>query len=223
MQKKIKWALTEAKGPIIAKFNITVNCHDIHTLRDRQWLNDEIINFYTQLLMERANNDEKRPKIHCYNTFFYSTLNDTGYTRVRRWTKRVDIFTKDFLIIPVHLGMHWCCAVVNFRKKRIEYYDSLFGSNRHCFTLLRDYLQKESLDKRKCEFNMDDWQDYEAKDIPGQANGYDCGVFACTFAEYASRAEPFDFTQKNMKHLRAVMVYEIVSGSLLERPPTSNL
>ncbi|KAI9595613.1 hypothetical protein BDF19DRAFT_58982 [Syncephalis fuscata] len=175
MQKKVKWALQEAKGSIVDKFNMVIGCNDIRTLRDKQWLNDEVINFYTQLLMERAANDEKRPKIHCYNTFFYSTLADSGYARIRRWTKRVDIFSKDFLIIPVHLGVHWCCAIINFRKKRIEYYDSLFGSNRRCFTLLRDYLEQESLDKKKCSFDQSGWQDYEAKDIPGQANGYDCG------------------------------------------------
>ncbi|RKP05940.1 hypothetical protein THASP1DRAFT_35243 [Thamnocephalis sphaerospora] len=202
---------------VVNKFNITVGDHDIRTLRDRQWLNDEVVNFYVNLLMDRANKEQGRPSIHCFNTFFYPTLRDSGYQKVRRWTKKVDLFTKDFVIIPIHLGMHWCCAVINFRSKRFEYYDSLFGDDRGCFALFREYIRLESLDKKKQEFDLSGWTDYEPKDIPGQANGYDCGVFACTFAEYVSRAEPFDFTQKNMKHMRALMTYEIASGELLHR------
>lgn len=29
-------------------------------------------------------------------------------------------------MIPVHVqGCHWTCACINFKKKRIEYYDSM--------------------------------------------------------------------------------------------------
>ena len=41
---------------------------------------------------------------------------------------QLKIFSYDKVIIPVHLGNHWCLAVINFRKKRFEYYDSLGGS-----------------------------------------------------------------------------------------------
>ncbi len=39
-----------------------------------------------------------------------------------------DIFEKDLVIIPLHISeTHWCCGVINFRLKRLEYYDSLQG------------------------------------------------------------------------------------------------
>ena len=39
---------------------------------------------------------------------------------------QIDIFALDFLIVPVHVGgSHWCLGVINFREKRLEYYDSL--------------------------------------------------------------------------------------------------
>ena len=46
---------------------------------------------------------------------------------------QIDIFSLDKVIVPVHLGSHWCLAVINIRDKRFEYYDSLGGPNAQCF------------------------------------------------------------------------------------------
>jgi len=85
---------------------------------------------------------------------------------------QINLFEKDMVIIPVHLGVHWCCACINLLDQRFEYYDSLHGNNPEVFRLLRMYLQEESRDKRKEELDLSDWQDVCPKDIPGQANGY---------------------------------------------------
>lgn len=50
--------------------------------------------------------------MHAYNTFLYGHLAPKyDYARVKRWTRKIDIFTYDYLLIPVHLGMHWCMCV----------------------------------------------------------------------------------------------------------------
>lgn len=85
--------------------------------------------------MDRAKKDSGYPKIHIFNTFFYENLNNKGYSSVRRWTKKFDIFALDVVIIPVHLGMHWVCSAINFKQKRVEYYDSLHGSNERCIAV----------------------------------------------------------------------------------------
>lgn len=41
------------------------------------------------------------------------------------------------LFVPVHLGTHWCLAVVNVAQQRFEYYDSLGHPNPACLTALR--------------------------------------------------------------------------------------
>ncbi|KJH52850.1 hypothetical protein DICVIV_00895 [Dictyocaulus viviparus] len=46
-------------------------------------------------------------------------------------------------------------------------------------------------------------------------NGSDCGVFACKFAEFASRRAPIVFTQQHMPYYRQRMVYELVEQKLL--------
>lgn len=110
------------------------------------------------LLVERSK-DPSLPSVNTFNTFFYPKLRSSGYSAVRRWTKKMDIFSKDILLVPVHLGVHWCLSVsdndhkcepgshilgtyiavfllcnsfsqvVDFRKKAILYFDSMGGNN----------------------------------------------------------------------------------------------
>lgn len=70
----------------------------------------QVINFYMNLLMARGESENK-PSVFAFNTFFYPKIMSDGHSGVRRWTRRVDIFSKDYILIPVHLGMHWCLAV----------------------------------------------------------------------------------------------------------------
>ncbi|RUP45318.1 hypothetical protein BC936DRAFT_148315 [Jimgerdemannia flammicorona] len=213
--------LRKKSEPISEFQTATVRLEDIKTLKDGQWLNDEVINYYMILINERSKSQEgKYPKVHCFNTFFYSNLRDYGFQKVKRWTKKIDLFSKSYVIVPVHLGMHWCCAVINFVKHRVEYYDSLHGANPDCHKILRAYIQQESLDKKKEPYDLSDWEDYEPKTCPNQENGYDCGVFASTVAEYISREEPFDFGQKHMKYIRERMIYEIITSRLMDRALT---
>ena len=71
--------------------------------------------------------------------------------------------------------------------RRFEYYDSMFG---HCRTILQE-LRQYVKDEAKTYSGQDDyefseWTDYIPKDIPGQENGFDCGVFMCMYANYLS-------------------------------------
>ncbi|KAJ1643703.1 hypothetical protein LPJ64_004554 [Coemansia asiatica] len=195
--------------------NTPVTAQDIVTLKPGTWLNDEVINYYMQLIISRAEKTSGLPRVHAFNTFFFSTLRDSGYMRVRRWTRKTKLFEKDLAIVPVHLGVHWCCAAIDFRKKTIAYYDALLGDNEECLQLLMQYLHEESKDKVGCELDASEWSMVCAKDIPRQKNGYDCGVFAITFAEYLARDAPLVFSQSHCPTLRRKIIYEIASGALL--------
>jgi sentrin-specific protease 1 len=113
------------------------------------------------------------------------------------------------------MGMHWCLSVINFKKKRFEYYDSLFGQNDRCLTLLKEYIKNESLDKKKVEYDTSDWIFYTPKNIPCQQNGYDCGVFTCMFMEFIARDLDFLFEQKHMPYLRKRITLEILNVKLM--------
>ena len=62
------------------------------------------------MLMERGGG-EGRAKVYAFNTFFYPKLMSGGHAAVRRWTRKVDVFSFDYILVPVHLGVHWCLSV----------------------------------------------------------------------------------------------------------------
>ncbi|KAL0267500.1 UNVERIFIED_CONTAM: hypothetical protein PYX00_009753 [Menopon gallinae] len=199
---------------LVEKFGLQIKRRDMQTLKGLNWLNDEVVNFYMNLIMERGKNS-KLPKVYAFNTFFYPKLISSGHASLKRWTKKVDIFSYDMVLVPVHLRMHWCMSLIDFRSKEVRYYDSMGSSNNICLQALLTYLEDESLDKRKIPYSTSDWRKKNVEDIPQQMNGSDCGVFSCMFAEHLSRDTPILFTQDNMPYFRRKMVLEILEGKLL--------
>ncbi|CAH1644636.1 unnamed protein product [Spodoptera littoralis] len=200
---------------LVEKFNLRIHRRDLQTLTGLNWLNDEIINFYMNLLMQRSEERKDLPKVYATNTFFYPKLMQSGQAGLRRWTRKVDIFAHDLLVVPVHLGVHWCLSIVDFRAKKINYLDSMGGRNQACLDALLQYLRDEHQDKKGAPFNDSGWKTECLKDIPQQMNGSDCGMFACTFAEFSSRNAAYTFTQAHMPYLRRKAALEILTGKLL--------
>jgi len=42
---------------------------------------------------------------------------DKRYERVKRWTKKINIFEKDFIVVPINEHSHWFVAVICFPGK----------------------------------------------------------------------------------------------------------
>ncbi|KAI0343926.1 cysteine proteinase [Trametopsis cervina] len=222
--------LLHKRGVISKCAREQVSDKDLQRLRPGQWLNDEVINFYGQMILSRSelsnaksnkenNSQSSKPlNVHYFNTFFWSKLTGEGYERARlaKWTKRIDIFSKDIILIPVNHGnAHWTGAAINFRQKRIESYDSMGMARQNVYKALRGYLDAEHKDKKKKPFDFTGWEDYTLEDTPQQENGYDCGVFTCQFLETLSRGEDsFAFSQSNMTYLRRRMIWEIGHAKL---------
>eukprot|EP01134_Creolimax_fragrantissima_P006163 CFRG6163T1 len=192
---------------------------DLERLARLEWLNDAVINIYMALINHRAKQPGAIvPPVHCFSTHFLTKLTNTGYVSIKRWTRKVDLFEKEFVVVPVHLGNHWCVAVINFRDKLFEYYDSMGGSNPGVLRQLRNYIQDESMDKKKVAYSFEKWQDYTpTKHTPQQGNCSDCGVFMCQFSEYRARGKDFNFSQADMPYFRQRMVYEILELKLMEQ------
>ncbi|KIK98321.1 hypothetical protein PAXRUDRAFT_803098 [Paxillus rubicundulus Ve08.2h10] len=225
-----------AKKGVISKVAREQVCDkDLSRLRPSQWLNDEIINFYGAMILSRSESCKENPgsngvvhkrkqplDAHYFNTFFWSKLQTEGYERARlaKWTKKFDIFSKDIVLIPInHDNSHWTGAAINFRRKRIESYDSMNLDRRSVFKGLRHYLELEHQNKKKKPFDFTGWEDYDPENTPQQENGYDCGIFTCQFLEALSRGEEvFNFSQKNMPYLRRRMIWEVGHAKFLDRP-----
>lgn len=95
------------------------------------WLNDEGMNFYVAMIAKRGNIEGEPKKILSFNNAFWVNL--VRGASVARWATRQKVggrlmLNLDYMIFPCnHGGTHWTMCVVNFKKKRIENYDSMYN------------------------------------------------------------------------------------------------
>lgn len=113
------------------KGGISINTEDYMCLAIDQYLNDVIIDFYLKYLLIERLTAEQRERTHVFSTFFYKRLTTLTTTkrggeqakmtasqkrhfRVKNWTKGVNLFEKDCIIIPINEQSHWFLAIVCF-------------------------------------------------------------------------------------------------------------
>ena len=195
---------------------VNINKSDLAKLTGPYWLNDNVINSYLDLIQQRSQDNSNLPRTHCFNTYFYTKLASKGYGSVRRWTKKVDIFQKDVLIVPCHVSKsHWTLTVVDLNNRKIIYYDSLGAEDHGILNLIASYLQQESLDKRGIKLDISEWEIFSrGKSSPQQNNSYDCGVFTIVTAELISRNEKVLISQEDMRMYRARIYSELSNGEI---------
>ncbi|CCE80230.1 Piso0_003332 [Millerozyma farinosa CBS 7064] len=197
---------------VVSGFQIEITSRDLQTLKYGNWLNDNIIDFYFNLITE------KNPRVYGWTTHFFTTLKQKGYQSVARWAKRrkLDVTAKDIILVPVNImGTHWALAVINNIEKRFQYFDSLSSrGNMPALQLLRTYMKEEGK-KLGSSINFESYEIQAAMPSPQQNNGSDCGVFTCVCANYISRGKQLTYSQKDMKIIRKNMAYEIITKNLL--------
>ncbi|EFA03603.1 hypothetical protein TcasGA2_TC013691 [Tribolium castaneum] len=121
--------------PAEGRGRITINTEDYMCLGQDQFLNDVIIDFYLKYLLLNLPK-ERQDKVHIFSTFFYKRLTtkplkasrksqpteidpnlspaQKRHSRVKTWTKNVNIFEKDFIIVPINENCHWFLAIICF-------------------------------------------------------------------------------------------------------------
>ncbi|GMH93332.1 hypothetical protein TrVE_jg14317 [Triparma verrucosa] len=195
------------------------------SLRDGSWLSDEVISIYFRLLkcrdVKSVREGKKKLYNHYFKSFFFTKLFEDGsykYSGVKRWGKKVangDVFSLEKILIPVNVNnMHWCLLEVSIPEKRIQYYDSLGGSGEQYLKGMLMYLNDEWQKLSKPgDFVPEDWSLISTtKETPRQKNGYDCGVFTCTCADYISLGLELTYTQKDITVCRRRMALKILNG-----------
>lgn len=70
--------------------------------------------FFLNRYLENEISSSERARFHFFNCFFFRKLADpdknpsgvfdgkAGYQRVRKWTRKVNLFEKDYIFIPVN-------------------------------------------------------------------------------------------------------------------------
>ena len=194
--------------------NIPITKNDYDSLNNEMYLNDELINFYLKYLYFNVLQPEERDMVHIFSTSFYARLTtqvrfkeEVGlsaiqkkHSRVKFWTKNVNIFEKKFVLIPVCEHSHWYLAIfinpgnislnLKSRKERGEplllILDSLGYGQTKSDVILRQYLQQEWLEKKpgleEVCFSKKEMKTVKPKK-PEQKNFTDCGIFLLHYAE----------------------------------------
>lgn len=107
--------------PQNGKKKAEVTVEDRDRLRDDEFLNDNLIAFYMRFLqdhMERTN-PEAAKQVYFFNSYFYDTLTKTprgqrgiNYSGVAKWTRNVNLFEYDYVVVPINQSAHWYVAII---------------------------------------------------------------------------------------------------------------
>lgn len=104
--------------PPTGKNRATVDKIDIPRLDEKEFLNDNLINFYIRYLEHTLEKErpELRRKVYFFSTFFFEKLRSTkgkiNYDGVKAWTAKVDLLSYDYIFVPVNEHAHWYLAII---------------------------------------------------------------------------------------------------------------
>ena len=202
---------------------VTLRGHDIQSLQGREWLNDNIINAYLNMMVNRSGQDGY-PKVHVFSTFFYPRLSKGGYAGMSKWTAGLDIFDSEFIIIPVFGVSHWTLVVIDVRRLTMSCFNSLpsCGNPETCLRHIKGYLHDEYLNKRQRPL-FAILKTMIPTNIPVQDNGFDCGVFVCQYAKHICAREAFNFSQQDVPAIRRTMTWELITNHLFSSAVNPNI
>uniref|UniRef100_A0A3Q2PAM3 Uncharacterized LOC105922609 n=1 Tax=Fundulus heteroclitus TaxID=8078 RepID=A0A3Q2PAM3_FUNHE len=175
----IQYPLVPCKG------RIAVTQEDLACLDAGHFLNDIIVDFYLKYLLLEGVGGPVAQRSHVFSSFFYKQLSrrraagesdapsipdrQTRHQRVKTWTRHLDVFSKDFLFVPVNQEAHWFLVVVCFpglEDVRIEAFQGAAGGSERA-TRARNLrsqqppqctqqgCQRSSVTKRPCILVMD--------------------------------------------------------------------
>ncbi|XP_015893774.3 probable ubiquitin-like-specific protease 2A isoform X2 [Ziziphus jujuba] len=206
---------------------VSISKSDIELLQPGTFINDTIIDFYIKYLKNNIQPEEQH-RFHFFNSFFFRKLADldkdpscacegkAAFQRVRKWTRKVNIFEKDYIFIPVNYSLHWSLLVIchpgevaNFevsegssRVPCILHMDSIRGSHRGLKNLVQSYLCEEWKERHSGTAEDISSKFLELRFVPlEQENSFDCGLFLLHYVELFLEQAPLNFSPFNIMEL----------------------
>ncbi|KAI4339765.1 hypothetical protein MLD38_024672 [Melastoma candidum] len=209
------------KGDVDA---VSISKRDIDLLQPETFVNDTVIDFYIKYLKNRLQ-PEDRSRFHFFNSFFFRKLADldkdpssisdgrAAFLRVRKWTRKINLFEKDYIFIPVNFNLHWSLIVVchlgemksltdvdvlhSSKVPCVLHMDSIKGNHSGLKNLVQSYLWEEWRER-----GMESSTELSSKfsnlrfvplELPQQENAYDCGLFLLHYLELFLEDAPYTF------------------------------
>lgn len=195
------------------KGTITFTQHDLLKLKPPQYLNDTVISFFMQYYLDKNVSQETKSRVHIFNSFFFAKLQawrtkqtdtyEESFRCISKWLKGIEIFKKDFLIMPVCEKDHWILVIVSYpdrlpstKSTNVTPNDDLYepavfvlnswnGYGPGVKKSLNRFLKFQWLRERNNPRNFSIRQAGGIRLIfprlPQQSNNYNCGVFVLNY------------------------------------------
>ncbi|KAK8996793.1 hypothetical protein V6N11_020290 [Hibiscus sabdariffa] len=203
---------------------VSISKRDVDLLEPETFINDTIVDFYIKYLKNQIQ-PEERQRFHFFNSFFFRKLADldkdpssisdgkAAFLRVRKWTRKLDMFGKDYIFIPVNFNLHWSLLVIchlgevaAFKDEDLDksskvpcilHMDSIRGNHAGLKNLVQSYLWEEWKERHR-----ETSEDLSSKflnlrfvslELPQQENSFDCGLFLLHYLELFLAEAPPNF------------------------------
>ncbi|KAL2845995.1 hypothetical protein BJX68DRAFT_128748 [Aspergillus pseudodeflectus] len=116
-----KWNRKPLVYPRYGKKKAEVSALDLERLAPHQFLNDNIIGLYMRFLEDHLQrcNVEVAKRVYFFNSYFFATLTNSprgkrtiNYEGVEKWTRNVDLFSFDYIVVPINEDAHWYVVII---------------------------------------------------------------------------------------------------------------
>lgn len=171
---------------------LKISNEDLQCFNGCKLLNDNCINAYLRLVERRSLYYYPMiPSVYAFDTFFFTAWSVGKYEKVKKWTKNVNIFSRQMLLFPLHVENkivgHWSLIIVLTKTQQIITYDSFGYHYQEMSNAVLMFLQAEAK-ARNVLLDQNKWLiSGTPSGTPRQQNITDCGVYLCVFAETLSR------------------------------------
>jgi hypothetical protein len=99
-----------------------VEAQDLDRLADSEFLNDNLIGIYIRFLehhLERTSPHDLARRVYFFNSYFFASLTNKprgvkgiNYASVEKWTRAIDLFEFDYIVVPINESAHWYVAII---------------------------------------------------------------------------------------------------------------
>ena len=177
---------------------VELDSGNLQNLEHGYLIDDNLMDFVLLSKAEEKSADFPDNSVYIFSSCFYKKLTDFDPNGIRNWTKRVNIFHKDFVVIPVCTGCHCLLLIVkmnNGTDVSVLLFDSAnqsskrSGLTRHPSVerMVKNYLQDEwaAKSKHQPKSRKITFDEVQYPNCPQQPNSTDCGVYAMkVFVEF---------------------------------------
>jgi hypothetical protein len=160
------------------------------------WLCDTGMNVYLKVLAQREilyrqQDPSERDTFLILTSQWYTQFAEVNRANVDRWWRGRRINDYDYIVVPIHEGIHWIAAIVDTKQRIIKFYDPMSRCNRSHTDNIRAFLaRREKLDGVK------DPRQWRVRDPPSncasQLDTVSCGFLTLIYINLLTSGKNLD-------------------------------